>query len=45
MTFAFRKRVKLRKFQKRDLVLKVLWGLINDTRGKFRPNWSRPYVI
>ena len=45
MTRAFRKRVKPRKFQKDDLVLKVLRGLINDPRGKFRPNWSRPYVI
>ena len=45
MTCAIRKRVKLRKFQKGDLVLKVLRGLINDPRGKFRPNWSGPYVI
>ena len=45
MTLAFRKRVKLRKFQKGDLVLKVLRGLINDPRGKFRPTWSEPYVI
>ena len=45
MTCAFRKRVKPRKFQKGDLVLKVLRGLINDPRGKFRPNWSGPYVI
>ena len=45
MTHAFRKRVKPRKFQKGDLVLKVLRGLINDPRGKFRPNWSGPYVI
>ena len=45
MTCEFRKRVKLRKFQKDDLVLKVLRGLINDPRGKFRPNWSGPYVI
>ena len=45
MTCAFRKRVKLRKFQKGDLVLKVLRGLINDPKGKFRPNWSGPYVI
>ena len=45
MTCAFRKRVKLRKFQKGDLVLKVLRVLINDPRGKFRPNWSKPYVI
>ena len=45
MTRAFRKRVKPKKFQKVNLVLKVLRGLINDTRGKFRPNWSGPYVI
>ena len=45
MTCAFRKRVKLRKFKIGDLVLKVLRGLINDPRGKFRPSWSGPYVI
>ena len=45
MTCAFRKRVKLRKFQKGDLVLKILMGLINDPSGKFRPSWSGPYVI
>ena len=45
MTHAFRKRVKPRKFQKGDLVLKVLRGLINDPRGKFRPTWTGPYVI
>ena len=33
MVHAFRKRVKPRKFQKGDLVLKVLKGLINDPRG------------
>ncbi|WKA06501.1 hypothetical protein VitviT2T_024397 [Vitis vinifera] len=45
MTHAFRKRVKLKKFQKSDLVLKVLRGLISDPKGKFRPTWSGPYVI
>ena len=45
MTRAFRKRVKPRKFQRGDLVLKVLRGLINDPRGKFRPSWSGSYVI
>ena len=45
MTRAFRKRVKPRKFQKGDLVLKVLRGLISDPRGKFRQTWSEPYVI
>ena len=45
MTRAFRKRVKPRNFQKGDLVLKVLRGLINDPKSKFRPNWSETYVI
>ena len=45
MTCAFRKRVKPRKFQKGDLVLKVLGVFINDARGKFRPTWSGLYVI
>ncbi|KAL6348528.1 hypothetical protein AAG906_013148 [Vitis piasezkii] len=45
MTRAFRKRVKPRKFQRGDLVLKVLRGLISDPRGKFKPSWSGPYVI
>ena len=45
MTCAFGKRVKPRKFQRGDLVLKVLMGLINDPRGKFRPSWSGLYVI
>ncbi|RVW87634.1 Retrovirus-related Pol polyprotein from transposon 297 [Vitis vinifera] len=45
MTRAFKKRVRPRKFQRGDLVLKVLRGLISDPRGKFRPSWSGPYVI
>ena len=44
ITHAFRKRVKPRKFQKGNLVLKVLRGLINHLRGKFRLTWSGPYV-
>ena len=40
MVRAFKKRVKPRKLQKDDLVLKVLKGLISDPRGKFRPSWS-----
>ncbi|RVW66310.1 hypothetical protein CK203_066206 [Vitis vinifera] len=36
---------KPRKFQKGDLVFKVLKGLISDPRGKFRPSWSGSYVI
>ena len=45
MTHAFRKRVKPRKFQEGDLVLKVLRGLISDPRGKFKSSRSGPYVI
>ena len=45
MTRSFRKRVKLRKFQKGYLVLKVLKGLISGPRGKFRLTWNGPYVI
>ena len=45
MTRAFRKRVKPWKFQKGDLVLKVLRGLISDPRGKFKSSRSGPYVI
>ena len=45
MTHAFRKRVNPKKFQKGDLVLKVLRGLISDPRGKFRLTWSGPYFI
>ena len=45
MTYVFRKRVKPRMFQKGDLVLKVLKGLIGDPRGKFRLTWSGSCVI
>ena len=45
MARAFKKRVKPRRFQAGDLVLRVLRGLVTDPRGKFRPNWSGPYII
>ena len=45
MARAFRKRFKPIPLQKEDLVLRILKGLIRDPRGKFRPSWSRPYVI
>ncbi|RVW84798.1 hypothetical protein CK203_048573 [Vitis vinifera] len=45
MTCAFKKRVKPRPLWIGDLVLKVIRGLIKDPKGKFRPNWSRPYFI
>ena len=45
MTRSFKKRVKPRPLQRGDLVLRVLIGLVTDPRGKFRPNWSGPYII
>ena len=45
MARAFKKRVKPRPLQQGDLVLRVLKGLVTDPRGKFRPNWSEPYII
>ena len=45
MAYAFKKQVKPRPLQRGDLVLKAIRGLIRDPKGKFRPNWSRPYFI
>ena len=45
MSCAFKKRVKRRPLQRGDLVLRVLRGLVTNPRGKFRPNWSGPYII
>ena len=45
MARSFKKRVKPRPPQRGDLVLRVLRGLVTDLRGKFRPNWSGPYII
>ena len=36
---------ELSSFQKGDLVLRALRGLIDDPRGKFKLSWSGPYVI
>ena len=45
MAHVFRKQVRPRLLQKKDLVLRILRGLIGYPRGKFRPSWSGPYVI
>ena len=45
MARAFKKRVNPRSLQRGNLVLRVLRGLVTDPRGKFRPNWSGPYII
>ena len=41
----FNKKVKTRNIKEGDLVLKALRKNIMDPRGKFRPNWSGPYMI
>ena len=45
MARAFKKRVKPKPLQRGDFVLRVLRGLVIDLKGKFRPNWSGPYII
>nr|CAN63292.1 hypothetical protein VITISV_025721 [Vitis vinifera] len=45
MAHVFKNRVKPRPLQRGDMVMMVIRELIRDPRGKFRPNWSRPYFI
>ena len=45
MARAFMKWVKSGLFQKDDLVLRILRGLVGDPREKFRPSWNGPDVI
>ena len=45
MARAFKKRVKPKPLQRGDLVLRVFKGLVTNPTGKFRPNWSGPYII
>ena len=45
MAHTFKNQVKPRPLQQGNLVLRVLKGLIINPRGKFRPNWSGPYII
>ncbi|GMP26861.1 hypothetical protein CsSME_00003123 [Camellia sinensis var. sinensis] len=42
---AFNKKVKSRNLKEGDLVLKDNRAPIHDPRGKFRPNWTGPYII
>ena len=37
--------LSLGHYKQMDLVLRILRGLVEYPRGKFRPNWSGPYVI
>ena len=41
----FNKKVKTRNIKVGDLVLKALKKNVLDPRGKFRPNWSGPYIV
>ncbi|KAG9442388.1 hypothetical protein H6P81_018242 [Aristolochia fimbriata] len=47
MTKAFNKKVRLRSFQKGDLVLAVRRPMLftSKTGGKFAPKWEGPYVV
>ena len=45
MARAFNKKVKPRNLKEGDLILKELRAPVFDLRGKFKPNWARPYVI
>ena len=41
----FNKKVKSRNNKEGDQVLKALRKNVLDLRGKFRPNWSGPYIV
>ncbi|RVW80701.1 hypothetical protein CK203_053931 [Vitis vinifera] len=45
MACAFKKQVKPSPLQRGGLVLRILKGLVEDPRGKFRPGRSGPYII
>ncbi|XP_060200448.1 uncharacterized protein LOC132628700 [Lycium barbarum] len=45
MARAFNKRARTRLFQIRQLVLKRIFPHQEEYKGKFAPNWQRPYII
>ncbi|XP_060202645.1 uncharacterized protein LOC132631063 [Lycium barbarum] len=45
MTRAFNKRVRTRVFQIGQLILKRIFPNQEEYKGKFAPNWHRPYMI
>ncbi|XP_057976008.1 uncharacterized protein LOC131163438 [Malania oleifera] len=45
MMRAFNKKVRIRRFQEGDLVLKKILPIHNDPRGKWTPNYEGPYVV
>ena len=42
---AFNKKVRPSRIKEGDLVLKQSRPLEMDPRGKFRPNWERPFLV
>ncbi|XP_059302317.1 uncharacterized protein LOC132054291 [Lycium ferocissimum] len=42
---AFNKRVRPRKFEPGQLVLKRIFSHQDEAKGKFTPNWQGPYVV
>ncbi|KAE8708450.1 high mobility group B protein 6-like [Hibiscus syriacus] len=45
MIWAHGKKVRLREFHEGDLVLKRIFPIQKDLRGKWMPNWEGPYVV
>ncbi|XP_060183076.1 uncharacterized protein LOC132613032 [Lycium barbarum] len=45
MSKAFNKRVRPRKFEPGQLVLKRIFPHQDEAKGKFAPNWQGPYVV
>ncbi|XP_060170538.1 uncharacterized protein LOC132601474 [Lycium barbarum] len=45
MSKAFNKRVRPRKFEPRQLVLKRIFPYQDEAKEKFAPNWQGPYVV
>ena len=41
----YNKKIKSGKIKEGDLVLKHTKPLLTDPRGKFKPNWERPYLV
>uniref|UniRef100_A0A2N9G8Z4 Uncharacterized protein n=1 Tax=Fagus sylvatica TaxID=28930 RepID=A0A2N9G8Z4_FAGSY len=42
---AFNKKVKPRNIKIGDMVLKEIRAPVHDPRGKFKPNWSGPFIV
>ncbi|XP_070014904.1 uncharacterized protein [Nicotiana sylvestris] len=45
LSIAFNKKVRPRQFTPGQLVLKRIFPLQNEPKGKFSPNWQGPYMV